>query len=82
MDYTTEYRKAIGKHLHWLKMKEDRITFLETYYKSQGKDAKSIDYLIDKDQLVNKYAGKAARFAGEAAAYGPGMIIEILGRNQ
>ncbi len=72
------YILAIQKMEHHTREKERRIEGLERLYRSQGKDEATIEILVDRDIDVNKQASKAARWAGVAAAYGPGAIIEAI----
>lgn len=72
------YILAIQKMEHHTREKEIRIASLEKYYRSTGRDQATIDILVDRDIDVNKQASKAARWAGVAAAYGPGAVIEAI----
>ncbi len=73
---TDKYNAAVRNMERFTLLKEQRNAGLKRLWRSQGHDEHTIEFWLDKDPELGWLAAKAARWAGMAAAYGPGAALE------
>jgi glutathionylspermidine synthase len=74
--YRERYDKAIADILHWEEEKRRLLEATRRFYRQQGRDRVSVEYLADQDQEVKTCQIMIDRARADAAAFGPAAVLE------